>query len=267
MTWYPTIGQRIDESPNGWTAAIGLRMNPSPYLEEAGFTMDDWNFALADAIPDPFAPHSTAAPVLCGYGQGQVSPGRQRQAQRVRGAPTFDVCFFTLERSRCLVHGVYLGARYVSNTEVRALRKQKDTPWRALMAKRAGVIAALYPDAPEAHRKRFLKDHSTRWLVDPAHVLFFKEPVQVKPPGQASRFSNALNWGAKPWWAWVKLDRDPGDLDDLPSSWEGLQIVVTHKARERDLAFMEGVKARRFAAQGHLACECCGLDAGRLYGS
>jgi hypothetical protein len=55
MAWRPTIGQRFDTSPNGWTAAAGLRPDPSPYLAAEGFTMEDWNLARRDAISDPLS--------------------------------------------------------------------------------------------------------------------------------------------------------------------------------------------------------------------
>lgn len=263
MTWFPTVGQRVDTSPNGWTAAGGPRPNPSPYLKRHGFTMEDWNFA-GDTLPDPFQDGS--GPHVVGYGQGAVTPTRLRKAARRTGdGPRFDVCFFTREGGRHLVHGVYLNARYLTDADNERLVKTKR--WTKLRANRAGEVAAFYPEAVDKHVKRFLKDACLRWAVRADRVLVLPEPIAVKPPGRATRFSNALDWSARPWWSWLGMEGDPGSPDEVPPSWEGKVKVAKHKSRERDPRFIAAVKKKRLATQGHLACDCCGLDLPRLYGS
>jgi hypothetical protein len=268
MPWSPTIGQRVDASPNGWTAAAGLRPDPSPYLAAEGFTMEDWNLARHDAVPNPFSPSGTAngdGPVVLGFGQGRVSPARRAKAARLRGGPRFDVCFFTLTGAGCVVHAVYVGALYLDDDD--AALVERNEAWRAVRVRREGELRALYPKDADARLRSFRRDRGVRWMVSPNAVVVLDPPVLVHPPKQAERFGNALDWSAHPWWEWLSLGADPTDDDEeLPTSVEGRVVVVRHRARERDAAFMAKVKARRLATHGHAKCECCGMVVEHVYG-
>lgn len=263
VTWHPTIGQRVDVSDNGWTGAGGPRRDPSPYLAETGYTAEDWNFAKRDVIADPLG---GGEDVLLGFGQGRVRPTRRSRASRLRGAPLFDVCFFTLEEDACWVHGVYTGARYLTDEEVRTV--WRSLAWRPVRDRREAELRAVLGDGAEKTVRRFRKDSGVRWMVRLEDVLVLDEPVRVRPPKQADRYSNALDWSRRPWWEWLQLPQDVGaeEVQDAPSTIEGRVRIARHLRRERDPGFAALVKARRLAAAGHLACECCGVDLGRVYG-
>ena len=211
MTWFPTVAQRLDKSPNGWTAAGGPREQASPFLAEEGFTMEDWNFATADAIPDPLHDGPGPAPLMVfGFGQGKVGKDRVRRATVLRGAPRFDVVFFTAAGSdwvntTCRVEGVYRDALWLSDGQRTKVRSSP--AWLAVRAKREAQLVALYPHDVVGILKRYRKylHDEVKWRVRVEDVLEPKKVISVGPPGYSLRFTNALDWSAKEWWQWPNL--------------------------------------------------------------
>jgi hypothetical protein len=211
MTWYPTVGQRVDESPNGWTAAGGPRERASPFLEEEGFTMEDWNLATSDAIPDPLHQGPGDAPrVVFGFGQGKVGQDRLRKAKLDRGEHRFDVVFFTAAgadwaNTTCWAQGVYRNATWLNEGE---RRKVIASPaWLAFRARREAQFVALYPGDPAGILRRYRKylHDEIKWRVAVEDILRPKAPVAFKPPGYSLRFTNAFDWSARQWWQWLNL--------------------------------------------------------------
>jgi hypothetical protein len=259
-TW-PTIGQRVDNSPTGWKGpSAEARAEPSDYLSETGFSVEEWNF-------DPSGVVSLGGEqVLLGYGQGKVSAARRKKVATASGRSTFDVLWFTRDGDEALIHGVYVGASYLDAGASAELTRSE--AWKPIVDAREDQVATLGTLSEKKARKVFRRDHAVRWSVPWSGVITLPEPVRVVPPARKlARFVNAHDWSSNPWWAWLSLEAAP-DVEALPTSWEGRQRVMSHLQRERDQAFVNAVKAlRRAAANGRLVCECCGLDPEAVYGA
>jgi 5-methylcytosine-specific restriction enzyme A len=57
------------------------------------------------------------------------------------------------------------------------------------------------------------------------------------------------------------------DIDEITSSFEGRPRLLAHIRKERDYQLVQSKKSKHMKEHGHLACEACGFDFEKVYGS
>jgi len=251
--------QRIIVNSYGWTKPSPGRLGPQgegEYVRENGFGHEDWNFNFDLSIRGHI------------YGYAYYEPSAAKSDGQ------FMVAFVTYASHRWHLIGFYLNAEYIP--------AGAPADRSVLAKKRAHLLAlessnSLGNDWTGLGSRDFLRElkHQARWLHWKVHV---KSAVRLTQPIPIpKKIFNSTNYritrpteisGARFRALRTLAQRTASSEDDDEVAFpEGRELLLLHKARERNPAVVRAAKARFLQKHGKFICQACNFDFEIAYGA
>ena len=250
--------QRIIVNSYGWTRPSPGRLGPTgegEYVRENGFGHEDWNFNLDLAIREYI------------YGYAYYEPSAAKAGNQ------FNIAFVTYTGHRWRLIGFYLDAEFVSGGAPtnRPVLEAKLKDLRAL--KSANSLGKPWANLDAAETTRKLKEEAQwlRWKVHVKNAIRLPQPAAIPERLFKStnyRITRPTEVNAATFKALRSLAKRtalPED-DDEAAFPEGREVLLQHKARERNPAVVQAAKAKFLQKHGSFVCQACGFDFVDFYG-
>jgi predicted HNH restriction endonuclease len=239
--------QRIIVNPYGWARPSPGRLGPGgegEYVRENGFGHEDWNF----------------------YGYAYYQPSAAKANDQ------FSIAFVTYTGHRWRLIGFYLDAVFVpggapTNTSVLSA-KRKDL----FALNSANSLGKSWAGLDAAGITRKLKDESQwlRWKVHVKNAIRLPQPAAIPERIFKSgnyRITRPTEIGATTFKALRSLaSRTALSEEDEADFPEGREVLLQHRARERNPAVASAAKLRFLHKNGRFVCQACGFDFEDFYG-
>jgi predicted HNH restriction endonuclease len=250
--------QRIITNSYGWTRPSPGRLGPlgeGEYVRENGFGHEDWNFSLDFAIREHV------------YGYAYYEPSAAKAADQ------FQIAFVTYAGHRWRLVGFYLDAEFITDgapTNKTLLKgKLKDL----LVLKSANSLGKPWAGLDAAEITRKLKDEARwlRWRVHVKNAIPLPQPAAIPErlfKSENYRITRPTEVNAAKFRALRALASRTAlpEEDDEAGFPEGREVLLQHKARERNPAVVQAAKAKFLQKQGKFVCQACGFDFEDFYG-
>jgi len=250
--------QRIIVNSYGWTKPSPGRLGPigeGDYVRRNGFGHEDWNFNLDLAIRE----------YIYGYAYYEPAPYKARDQ--------FQIAFVTYANHGWHLIGFYLDAEFVSDgapadksvlrIKARNLLSLKSAnslgkPWISLGM--TGIVRQLQDEAQWLH-----------WKVHVKNAIPLPQPVAIPKRLFSSsnyRITRPTEVKASTFYALRSLaDRAALSAEDDDGFPEGREVLLRHKARERNPAVVHAAKTKFLQEHGKFTCQACGFDFEVVYGA